>query len=95
MYDYPVHERDVIFIVNTGRVSSYRPTGKLNWQMDTAASWGGNSDESSKKKKAFAMPIRPFIDTFSIEEFGNEKIIIAVGQSVVLLSPKVKNYWVR
>jgi len=44
--------------------------------------------ELSNKKKGIQPPIVPSLEIYNIEEFGQEKYILAVGQKIALVNPK-------
>ncbi len=67
------YEFDSVFLINTGVVTSYRPSGKLNWQLETMATWQSRHVvHENKKSKGPAVMVGPFLEVFPVEEFGVE-----------------------
>ena len=42
---------DSVFLVSDGKVTSYSPTGKLNWHISTAAVWPTLAERQSQRGK--------------------------------------------
>lgn len=68
-------------------MTSYRATGKRNWQLETPAIWPSRHIIlESKKGKSPTVMTGPFLEVFTVEEYGSEKFILAVGESVAMVS---------
>jgi hypothetical protein len=73
LLDPSKHEYDSIFLINTGLVTSYRATGKMNWQLETPATWPSRHVVlENKKSKGPSVMVGPFLEVFPVEEFGEE-----------------------
>lgn len=89
------HEFDTVFLVSSGRMTSFRPNGKVNWQLDTPASWIKKEITLSQrrrrieaaKKKGPEVPILASLSTFSLEAYGDSKYLLAVGHAAAVVSP--------
>jgi hypothetical protein len=55
-------------------MSSFRPNGKANWQIDTTSTWitRKNAAKDLKQRKGIRAPLIPSLETFNVEEFGEE-----------------------
>eukprot|EP01133_Synstelium_polycarpum_P012147 gene12147-14213_t len=69
-------EHDVVFLVNSGRITSVKFNGSPNWQVDTGAKWHKND-----MPRAHAS-----IQPFSIEVSGNRDSLLAIAETMVVLS---------
>jgi len=95
------HELDTIFLVSTGRMTSFRPFGRMNWQIDTEATWGKNMVSArisglikrrrGKIQNEPSVPIIPYLTTLFVEPFGEEKNILAVASSIVIVDGRGNN----
>lgn len=66
-------EYDSIFLINSGKMTSFRPTGRLNWQIDTLASWS-NSGKKVVKKNTVLAPILPILEVYDVYAFGEAEV---------------------
>ncbi|EFA84147.1 hypothetical protein PPL_03221 [Heterostelium album PN500] len=66
---------DVVFLVNSGKITSVRHTGRANWQRDTDARW---------QKDGQPYP-HPSIQAFSLEVYGPKTNLLAVADHIVIL----------
>jgi len=88
LIDHPKHELDSIFLINSGRMVSVRPSGKANWHLDTPAKWTSKKEEEVKsKRRNFQPKLYHALQVYDVEEFGKEKCILAQGDELALVSP--------
>jgi len=85
--DHPTHDLDTIFLVSNGKMSSYRPNGRLNWQIDTEATWTKVRTKASQHSMGSSQSFTASLLPFLLDPFGDQKAILAVGRSIVLVSP--------
>ncbi|GAM25812.1 hypothetical protein SAMD00019534_089870 [Acytostelium subglobosum LB1] len=70
------NSKEIVFLVSSGKITSVRFNGAQNWARDTDARW-------SKRGQPYP---HPSIQGFSIDAYGAKTHILAVAESLVILT---------